>query len=764
MYRISSYSTIFFVLSLLCSTASFSASLQGTVLSATGAPVAEARITLVEEHQETHTDESGHFSFVKLSPGDYLVEVSSALFGSAILRVQLSESARPITIELDQHVHSGSISVTATGRARGLSELAAPVDVLTAEELLLRREATLGDTLAQQAGLAATGYGRGSSRPVIRGLGGDRVRVLENGLDSGDVSSIGPDHATAVETLSTDRIEVVRGPATLLFGGTAVGGVVNLIDQRVPNRVPNQLNGEFLAAGGTNANEYSASVKVDGAAANKLAWHVDAFIRDSDDHESPAPRLESEHDDEHAGDEVPPSGVVPNSFVEANGGNLGLSWVDDRGFIGVAIGGYDSSYGIPGHEQHHGETLYLPHTAPLYAGKQEHLDGVRVELEQRRIDLHGSWKVPATGLESVQIRGGWRDYEHQEIEGDELGTLFENSTTELRAEALLTPLAGFEGVTGLHWSSRDFSASGLEAFVQPTTTDRLAAFLFEELPPAPWGVQLGARIERQNTTSRDPELPDRQFNAASFSGGLTWALATGWLLNLSATHSERAPTAEELYSDGPHAATLTYEIGNPELASEQGNGLDLSLRSSGERVEGAASLFFTRFDDFIYPVDTGEQLDGLDVRRFAQANAEFWGLELHGGVELMHHGAHHLHVEAIFDLVRAELSQSGENLPRIPPQSARLGLLYLGEHLDARLEWRWVDQQDRIAEHEDSTPSFSMLNASASYRLISGSLVHELLLKGSNLLDEEAYNHVSYIKFQAPLPGRNISLSYRLVF
>jgi len=745
------------------------ADLVGRVTAPGGTPVADARVSLIELRRETVTDGDGRFAFAAVPPGEYLLEVGSLRFGAAVVRVAVDDGSPPVEIELDQRVHAGSISVTATGRARGLDEIAAPVDVLTDEQLALRREATLGDTLAVQPGVAATGYGRGSSRPVIRGLDADRIRILENGLDSGDVSSIGPDHATAIDPLTADSIEVVRGPATLLYGGTAVGGVVNVIDGRVPDRVPvRPVTGSVEVGGGSNADELEGAVKLDGGG-GRIAWHVDGFWRDAGDYTSPAPRPADPHghdegddpgQEEH--DEEVVTGRVDNSFVEASGGTLGVSWIGDGGYVGVAFGAYDSQYGVPGHEHGHGEEMSV--AAAVLEDNEHDEEGVFIDLEQRRIDLHGRWDDPFDGIEAFQARVGWRDYDHREREGDEVGTEFANEFSEARVEALLAPLGRFEGTAGVHWIERDFAASGDEAYVQPTSTRRLAAFVFEEVPPAPWGVQLGVRWETQDTSTADSTLPDRDFDTVSVSGGVSRALGDGWLASLAVSRSERAPTAEELYSDGPHAATRAYEIGDPDLGTELGTGLELTLRSTTDRFEGSASLFWTRFGDFIYLADTGMVEDGFDVRVFTQADAEFAGFELHGDLELLHRGSHHVHLEATLDQVEAEVVDTGAYLPRIPPRRALLALYYFGETWNARLEGRWVDRQDRVAAYEEPTPDYWMLNASLGFHVLVGGVDHHILLRGTNLTDEAAFNHVSYLKEVAPLPGRNVSLSYRAIF
>lgn len=776
---------------LACAAASVGAAdLDGVVRSAAGDPVAGAAVSVIDLRLDTTTDLEGRFSFPAVPPGEHLLSVRDPRYGGAVMRVLVADGdPTSVEVELDQKVHAGNVSVTASGRARSLDELTAPVDVLAGDDLVLRRGATLGETLDEQPGVAASAYGRGSSRPVIRGLGGDRIRILENGLDAGDVSSIGPDHAVSVDPLAAEQIEIVRGPATLLYGGTAVGGVVNVLDGRVPDRIPAEpVTGTVDLEAGTNGDRRSGAIRLDGGA-GQFAWHVDGFVRDADDYDSPAPRpaeddhdhgddhdhpfaaaLDDDHDDDHDhDDEEMVTGRVENSFVESHGLTVGASWVGDRGYLGLAVGGLDSEYGVPGHGHHHGDDDDHDHpfTATLdddHDHGDEEEENVFVDLEQRRLDLHGRLDRPFAGVDALTLRAGWRDYEHREMEGAEVGTLFTNELFETRVDALLAPVGRFEGTAGLHWVDRDFEAAGEEAFVQPTTTRRLAAYLYEQAPAAPWGFELGLRYERQDTDTVDPSLPSRNFDSFSAAAGVSLSPSDPWLVSLTATRAERAPTAEELYSDGPHAATFAYEIGDPNLDTEVGTSLDLTVRARSERLEGTVSVFRTWFDGFVYLVETGDVLDELDVLRFAQADAGLYGLEVHGDAEVYHSGERHVHVGVVYDQVRAELSDRDENLPRIPPRSLKLQLTYLDARFSGRLEVRWVDEQDEVAPLEEPTPDHTLLGASIGYRFFVARTVHELLLKGANLTDEEAYNHVSFLKEVAPMPGRNVSLSYRVTF
>lgn len=740
--------------------------LRGVVLDAAEEPVADAEVSLPEIRRTTLTDGDGRFEFSGLNSGDYLLGVSSNRSGSAVQRVAVvGGNAEPITIHLDMMVHAEGITVTAAGVARGLSEVAQPVDVLGGEDLMLRRQSSLGETLAQQPGVNASSFGQGASRPVIRGLGADRIRILENGLDTGDVSSIGPDHAVSMDPLAAEQIEVVRGPAAVLWGANAIGGVVNIIDGRVPDRPATAPVAATLELElGSNADKRSGAVKLDGGA-GRFAWHADLYARDQDDYSSPAKRPveEDEHHDEplkedHDHEEYE-TGTVENSWAEAAGATIGGSYVTDRGFIGLAIGGYQTEYGIPGHHHHH-------HEEEPVVLKEEHDDeevGVYADLEQRRVDLHGQLDDPFAHFSAVRLSAGWRDYRHDEIEGDELGTRFENEWAEARLDLVNESILGFDGTLGLQFVNRDFAARGEEAFVQPTDTTKLGAYIFEQTAVDPVGVQIGLRYDRQDTRSSDPDLPDRDFRTWTGSLGVVWAIHDHWSLTASLNRPERAPTPEELYANGPHVATAAFEIGNPELDAEKGQGFDLSLRAEFDRFEATLSAFANRYDNYIYLNETGEEIDGFEVFRFSQDDTEFTGFELHGHVEVLHTGSGHFHIGFSYDQVEAEFRDTDEPLPRIPPRRGRLALVFMNDRWDARIEGWWVDDQTRVTEHETATPGYELVNASLAYKLFVGKAVHELVLRGRNLTDEAAYNHVSFLKVAAPLPGRDLALIYRLL-
>jgi iron complex outermembrane recepter protein len=425
------------------------------------------------------------------------------------------------------------------------------------------------------------------------------------------------------------------------------------------------------------------------------------------------------------------------------------------------VSGLDTDYGVPGHGHGHDEGGDHEEEEEDHEGEEE--APVRIALEQRRIDLAGELLRDTGPFRGLRLRLGLADYEHLELEGAEVGTRFENRSLEGRLELVQRQRGRLSGTVGLQGSTADFAAFGEEAFVPPSTTDLLALFAYEELDLDPFRLQLGGRWETQDV-STETDLPDRSFDAFSASVGGIWPFHPSHGLAVTLSRSERIPTANELYADGPHAATRAFEIGDPGLGKEESLGLDVSLRRHEGRVTGSVTGFYNRFDDFIFERFTGSEEDGLPVIQFVQRDAELWGAEVEAQVDLYRSAASHLVLELIGDTVRAELRDTGEPLPRIPPLRLGAGLDYHRGPWRLFGEVRWVDEQDRLAENETLTDSHTLVNAAASYRWLLGDAVVDLFLRGRNLTDEEARLHTSFLKDEVPLPGRDISLGVGLHF
>lgn len=720
-------------------------SITGTVYSSQAAVVSDATVTLVELRRSVQTTADGTFTFTNLRPGHYHVRAESPREGSATGDIEVAAGeARTLEIVVDRAVHAEEIVVSASPETRVASEVYQPVNVLGDEEIAQRVQPTLGETLKQEPGVDATYFGPGSSRPVIRGLGADRIRILEEGVGTGDASNISPDHAVSVDPASADQIEIVRGPATLLYGSNAVGGVVNVIDQRIPSRVPTQAvtgNGDLRL--GTVAGERTGSINLLGGRGH-FAWHAGFLRRETDDYEIPGPA------DEH--DEDVGATTLENSALSTGSASLGGSWVGDRGFLGVAVSTFQTEYGVPGH--HHGEEEEEE--------EEEEEPGVRIDMDQRRVDLKGALSFDSGFFRDARVRAGRSSYEHVELEGAEIGTRFSSESIEGRVEATHRDIGRLRGSFGIQLLAGDFEAMGEEAYIPPNETSAQAAFAFHELTVGAVDIQFGGRYEHQHV-STTADLPDRSFEGLSGSAGAIISPADGYTIALSVARAVRLPTATELYANGPHAATRQFEIGNPALDEETSLGVDVSLRKTAGRVSGQINLFNNEFAGYIFEAPSDESIEGFRVFRFMQADAHFRGFEIESHIELWHREQRHIELEAGVDYVRATLSGGG-NLPRITPMRFRGGVRYEGGAFSGLIEAQHYASQEDVAQFEEPTDGYTLVNGLIGYRFFVRNTIHDLMLRATNLTDELARSHISALKEVAPLPGRDVSLSYRLTF
>ena len=721
------------------------ASITGRVVTTDHKPVTDASVTLLELRRTVKVGPDGSFRFDTLQAGHYHLPAESARIGNSVGDAELAAGQTlAVEIVMDPAVHYEEIVVSAGPDARRASEVYQPVNVVGQEEIAEQLQPTLGETLNREPGVSSTYFGPGSSRPVIRGLGGDRIRILEEGVGTGDASNVSPDHAVSVDPAKAQQIEIVRGPATLLYGSNAVGGLVNVIDNRVPAQVPAQaVTGTVDLRAGTAAEERSGTLTVDGGR-GRFAWHLDLSQRDTGDVDIPGPADELDDPAEF-------NGKLANSSLEASSATVGASFIGSRGFLGLAVTGFSTNYGVPGHAHHEGEEE-----------EEEEEEAVRIDLDQRRLDVRGELTELAGPFSNVRLRLGLNDYEHRELEGDVVGTRFTNERLETRLEARHRPFGAVKGVLGLQFSNNDFAAIGEEAFVPANTVDTRALFAFEETTRGRFDFQFGARWEQQDVSVEDG-LPDRSFGGISLSGGAIFHPADRYAVAVSLARTVRMPTATELYANGPHVATRQFEIGDVDLSEETSVGIDVSLRKTEGRVKGQINLFRNAFDGYIYDRPTGDEEDELPVFQYVQDDARFSGIELETHTELWHAGDHHLELELGGDYVRASLADGGD-LPRIPPLRTSLGLHYqFGQFAASAEAWRYATQR-RVAELEEPTPGYTLVNASVSYRILTQRTVHDILLRGTNLTDKLARSHVSPLKETVPLPGRDITLAYRATF
>jgi len=745
-----------------------SGSISGKVTTINGEPLPQAKISILDLKRTTKTDDQGQFSFQAIPAGTYRIQVSTSYWGNQLHKVDVAEGqAVEANFEFDVRIHE-DLTISATAQHKSISDVSQAINVLSEQDLLEKSAVTIGATLEEEAGIHSTYFGPGAGRPVIRGLGGDRIRVLEGGLGTGDASSTSVDHAVSTDMLTTERIEVLRGPATLRYGSNAVGGAVNIIDNRIPEYLPDSsLGGEVGLRFNSVADERAGAASLNGAVGS-LAWHADYSDRDTDDYEIPG------HPEQFPEEGEEETGILENSSLTSTKGALGLSFIKDRGFLGLSVTRFETNYGIPGHGHEH------EHEEGKNEGDEEEEESVRIDLEQQRLDLRGSLNLDIGSWQSLNLRYSQADYQHLELEGSETGTRFDNDAKEARFEAVHQAWGPFSsGSVGLHYKDRDFQAIGEEAFVPPNQTRQWAAFVYEEVERTTWNLSAGIRFENQQTEGdflehhhedegseaeeEEAEHFDLDFSGLSGSLGLVVFKDKPFGLAFNLTHTERPPTPEELFSNGPHLATASFEVGNPDLEEERSLGANLSLRRTKGLVTGEINIFTNRFQDFIYQSDTGDEEDGLPEFVYLQQDADFYGGEIHVDTTLWHTEPHHLHLELTADLVRAELD-SGENLPRISPRRYRADLEYQQSQFWIKASVTRTSTQDRTAPGETATEGYTILGASAGYRFFAGGLSHELLATGSNLGDEVGRVHTSFLKDRIILPGRNISLAYRLRF
>jgi len=603
---------------------------------------------------------------------------------------------------------------------------------------------------------------------VIRGLDGDRIRLLQNGTGMLDASSLSFDHAVSIDPLVIESAEVVRGPAALFYGGSAVGGVVNVIDNRIPQAAVKGVNGRVEGRFG-GADQEKAGAAVFEAGNGSLALHADVYSRDTDDLKikgfARSARL-------RASDPQPVEayGTLPNSAAKSDGGAFGVSrtWAD--GYVGISRSQFNSVYG----------TVAEP--------------TVSIDMQSSRWDVAGEVRELGTAIRALKFKAGKTDYEHTELDAGVPATVFRNKGHDMHLEATHGNLGPLKGAIGLQLTNFDFSALGAEAFVPSTSTDTKAGFFYEELPLGPLKLTFGGRHERTEVSSEgggtvpfggagprfDP-AQTRTFSGNSGALGAVWSLSPGMALAVNGAYTERAPTYYELYANGPHAATGVYEVGNSAFGKEKSKALDLTLRMKSGKHSGSVGVFQNRFDNYITLVNTGNTRgadgelnppdagDGTSLNTgeeilpefaYRAVPARFRGIEGEGRFRVMERGGVvDLLVNASY--VRAEDQSTGMPLPRIAPLRYGIGADYRQDRFGARVDATIVEGQDRVAAGELPTDGYTMLNASVSYRLPAPGVRLETFLRGVNLLNEEARNHVSFLKDIAPLGRRSLQLGVR---
>ncbi|WP_017665891.1 TonB-dependent receptor [Porphyrobacter sp. AAP82] len=676
---------------------------------------------------------------------------------------------------------AGEIIVTTAG----LKEL----DLLAGTSVLdiadVQRDAAsgqIGDLLAKLPGVSATSFAPGSSRPVLRGQQGERVRVLVDGVGTADVSNTSVDHATTIEPITIERIEVLRGPAVLLYGSQAIGGAVNVIDKRIPVRMPDHdLHLDAFAGADSASNLRTGAASLDVGVGPSLVAHIDGSWRKTGDIDiggfqlTPnlradllADAAQEEADGELAEaaelrEAANQSGTVPGTAMESWTVNAGLGLILGESTFGAAIGWYDTSYGVPTRPGagHHAHGAPAPAPAPGAPAEEEEAP-VTIGLRQFRADFKGDIALGEGALERLKLRVGYSDYTHTEFEGDEVGTVFDSTSLEARAELVQNTGGTLRGSTGIQYQHRDFLAVGAEAYVPPNLTDQFAIFTLQEYGTGPFQIEAAARAEF--TKVKAPTLGiENDYDTVSAALGLVYEGVPGVRFGINGSRAERAPSAEELFSNGPHIATQAFEIGDPGLATERAWGLEAFARGAIGKGTFSLTAYRQWFSDYIFLEDTGLEDDDLPVFQYLQGDAGFWGVEAELAYPVIDTGSLRLVTDLGASYIEAEL-EDGTAIPRIPPLSFLGALEAQTEAIDLRGEVQWFDSQNRTAPFETATGSFTLVNAVAAWRPLRDNRNVTVQFAADNIFDVVGRRHASFTKDYVPLMGRNFRASVRLSF
>lgn len=700
----------------------------------------------------------------------FLLLAASSVVLAGLTQAQTASDS-PADTSGDTVYRQQEVIVTAPGPDRLAGELVGNATSIDREGLIETLSATLGDTLDRQPGVATTFFGQGASRPVLRGLGAERVQVLTNGIGVIDVSAASPDHQAAADAIDAEKVEILRGPAALAYGGQAIGGVVNVIDGLLPDELPERkLSADLMAAYNSVSEGTEASGRFQGVQ-GPFVLTLTASQRDFGDYDIPGnaesalfhEQEEAEEGEVHA-EEEHGAGKVENSFVDTNTYAGGLAWVGENGYLGLAVRRQEATYGLPGSHEHEEEG----------DGEGEENEELPfIDLEQTRYDLRGGIRFDQGFVREISATVSQADYTHTEFEGPgEPGTRYDTDGTEARLE-VSHELGLLKGAFGLQYTDKELGAFGDEAFITPTSSNSLGAFLYETIDwENGFGLEGGARLE---TAERGNAAGNTDFDLFSASLGAHQHWDNGWFLGVQVSHTERAPNESELYADGAHLATAQHEVGDIGLDKEKGLNLEATARWEGSHASFGVNIFRTTFDGFVYlspgTVDEGagpvSEVDGFPVFLFRQQDATFTGAEIYGSAYLP---AGLLRadwtLEGGIDMVSGELDGGG-NVPLKPPLTinagakADWGLWSAGAHLT------WADEQTDTAAGELPTKGYTQLDLRADLNLSqlgigrSGTI---LFLDARNVTDEEIRYSTSVLKEFVPAPGRNIRIGVRATF
>jgi iron complex outermembrane receptor protein len=708
---------------------------RGTVtVRGVGSPVQMASVTILQLGRSTSTDAAGKFEFTEVPPGEYnVISHMHALTDEKRTIIVTAEETVTLDFQLSIAPIRNEVTVTASGKEETTFDTFQAVSTVDSLRLTEKSSFGLGEVVGNESGVNKRSFGPGSARPVVRGFDGDRVLVLADGLPTGTLSSQSGEHAEPIDAVHLERVEIVKGPATLLYGSNAIGGVVNAVtEHHLLHEHPHAgLRGQVTTQAGTNNNSATGHANVEYGYKNWLIWGSGSR--------------------QVAGDYSSPAGRVDNSQTRMTSGSVGFGWFSEGPFVNL---GYSFNKGRMG----------IPFAGEFHHHEEEETGGEEGEEEHVLVDETFTWQnvrfntgmhsIKSALLEEFHLAANFTRWMHREVENEITATAFDNQLVNVRATFKQRERGRLTGTSGVQLFHRDYAASGEEALSPPATGKGFAAFTLQEIGFGAARFQFGGRIDY--TGYKPAGLPTRSFTGASGAAGIHLPTWKHGALVANYTHSSRAPAIEELYNHGAHIGNLAFEIGNPNLEREVADGIDFSVRHAGSRFDAEANLFYYHINDFVYLNFTGETEHGLRVAEYSQADSRFLGGEAKLDVGLRPN----LWLNSGLDFVDADLAHSGTPLPRIPPLRARLGL-------DARLggfsfkpEIVMADDQDSVSPTETRTPGYTVVNLNASYILATSRLMHVFSVSLFNAGDALYRNHLSFIKDLAPEMGRAFRFTY----
>ena len=636
----------------------------------------------------------------------------------------------------------------------------AVADTVVDQKRLAQGAVTIGEALSGETGISSNQFGAGSSRPVIRGQDGPRIKILQNSSENIDVSTLSPDHAVTVDPALAKQVEVIRGPSTLLFGAGTVGGLVNVTDSKLPTALPEKgYEANVGLRYNTGSDEKLATAGVTLGLGDQVALRVEGLKREANDYIAP--------DYVHEGEK---ERRVDNTFAKGQTVNFGLSWIYDRGFTGISYSNRQDQYGLPGHS-HEYESCHL-HGLSLHCGEHDHDEdehddhdhdhaheaGPWIDLKSERYDVRTELDDPFAGFKKLRAQASYTDYQHDEIEEDTIATRFKNKGYDGRLELVHNPLGAWEGVIGTQYGQQKLELTGEEAFLAPNTTKKWSVFALEHAQLNDVHVELAARVDQQKIDIDDSSKKDFDGSAFSVSGAANWEFAPNYKLSLVTSHQERLPLAQELYADGGHFATNTYELGNDQLSKEKSNNVELGFHYDDNTFDYHVHVYHNWFDDYIY-AQTLDRYKDFRLVQYAQDKAKFYGAEAEAGYQISP-----IYKLSVFgDYVRGKIDN--DNAPRVP--AGRLGTKVnadFGDGFTGSAEYYHVFNQDKITAYETETQGYNMLSLGVAYSGEYSNLGdYRVFLNSNNLLDDQIYQHASFLS-TIPQVGRNFTVGVNFNF